>query len=109
MFDKISPDSAKNGAWPHKKGEANHPLVVFTEWEGEENDQFWIGEMKRVLGVLAEHIPRNGLPVYSNTALAELTRVEEVYRGNLDRLKRIRNEVDPEKVMSRAGGFKIPA
>ena len=82
---------------------------MFTEWEGEENDQFWIGEMKRVLGVLSEHIPRNNLPVYSNTALAELTQVGEVYRGNLERLKRIRDEVDPEKVMSRAGGFKIPA
>jgi len=48
------------------------------------------------------------LPVYSNTALAEHTRVEDIYRGNLERLERIRKAVDPVGMMSRAGGFKIP-
>ncbi len=108
MFDTITTDSAQNGAWPHKKGEANHPLLVYAEWEGEKNDSFWISEVKRVLDVLSRNI-RNSLPVYSNTALAEHTRVEDVYRDNLERLKSIRDTVDPTRVMSLAGGFKIPA
>jgi len=108
MFDSISDNSAENGAWPHKKGEANHPLLVYAWWEGEKNDSFWISEMKRVLDVLSRNIG-NSLPVYGNTALAEHTTVESVYRGNLEKLKTIRNKVDPTKVMCRAGGFKIPA
>ncbi|KIJ94567.1 hypothetical protein K443DRAFT_683637 [Laccaria amethystina LaAM-08-1] len=108
MFDEISDDSEQNGAWPHKKGEANHPILVFAEWKGKENDEFWISEMKEVLKTLSAKISQNSRPVYSNTALAEYTKVEEVYRGNLDRLKSIRDKVDPAKVMSFAGGFKIP-
>jgi hypothetical protein len=108
MFDNISSDSEQNGAWPHKKGEPNHPILVFAEWEGRKNDTFWISEMKRVLNVLSAKVPQKSLPVYSNTALAEYTKVEDVYRGNLERLKNIRDKVDPAKLMRLAGGFKLP-
>ena len=64
--------------------------------------------MKRVLNVLSAKVARQSLPVYYNTALAEHTKVEDVYRGHLERLKSIRDKVDPAKVMSLAGGFKIP-
>lgn len=107
MFDTISTDAAKNGAWPHKKGEANHFILVYAWWEGETNDSFWIAEMKRVLDVLSRTTPSN-LPVYANTALAEHTDVKDIYRDNLEKLKTIRDTVDPTKVMSLAGGFKIP-
>jgi len=108
MFDNISSDFRQNGAWPHKKGEANHPILVFAEWEGQKNDKFWISEMKGALNILSAKIPQKSLPVYCNTALAEYTKVEDVYRGNLDRLKSICDKVDPAKVMSFTGGFKIP-
>jgi hypothetical protein len=108
MFDNISTDSAQNGGWPHRKGEANHPIVVFAEWEDKLKDEFWISEVARVLGVLSAKIGQNTLPVYLNTSLAGYTKVEDVYCGNLERLKKIRDKVDPGKVMSRAGGFKLP-
>jgi hypothetical protein len=44
--------------------------------------------------------------VYPNYALFD-THLEDIYGGNLPRLRAIKKEIDPENVMGLAGGFKL--
>ena len=44
--------------------------------------------------------------VYPNNALPN-TPLEDIYRENVPKLRRVKAEVDPEDVMALAGGFKI--
>lgn len=108
MFDK-----SVDGARPHKKGTPNGPLLVYFMWEDEKNDEVWINQMKTAL----DHIHRiareekcatDSAPVYCNTTLAEVTSVEQIYRNNLAKLTVLRRKYDPENVMERTGGFRIP-
>lgn len=68
--------------------------------------------MKSVLKTLRDVALREGCttedaPVYSNCALED-TSVEQIYRGNLKKLIKVRQKYDPEDIMGQAGGFKIP-
>jgi len=44
--------------------------------------------------------------VYVNYAVFD-TPLEDIYGGNLARLRRIKAKIDPERVMDLAGGFKF--
>ena len=44
--------------------------------------------------------------VYVNYALFD-TPLEEIYGGNLARLRKIKAKIDPERVMDLSGGFKF--
>jgi hypothetical protein len=44
--------------------------------------------------------------VYSNYALFS-TPLEDMFGANLPRLRKIKNEIDPEKVIDLAGGFRF--
>jgi hypothetical protein len=44
--------------------------------------------------------------VYVNYALFD-TPLEEMYGGNVARLRSIKDKIDPERVMDLAGGFKF--
>jgi len=107
MFDNSTP-----AAWPHKKGQPNGPLIVCFQWEGENNDAYWIGLLMQILQSIQKVAKQEGcthdqLPVYCNTSLAD-TPVENIYKNNLWKLRRIRAKYDPNEMMSRAGGFRIP-
>ena len=100
-------------AWPHKRGRANGPLLVYFLWEGEENDRVWIEQMKKALKnirrvALEEQCTTQDAPVYLNTTLWETTSVEEIYRHNLPKLSRLRRLYDPSDIMANTGGFRIP-
>jgi len=60
--------------------------------------------------VLEESPASKDLPYFFNTALADkgATTVEDLYRDNLPRLKQLRSTYDPNAVLDRAGGFRIP-
>ena len=108
MFAK-STDSA----WPHRSGEPNGPLIVYFMWEGKENDDIWIDRMVAALKVIQEAANKAGCakgnePVYCNTTLVEATTHEQIYRGNIRELSRLRTTYDPHNVMERTGGFRIP-
>ena len=108
MFEK----SDHNSAWPHKT--PNGPLLVLFQWEGQENDEFWVAHMKRTLKTLESKVSINlnrenaVRPVYANTALADSTTVADVFQENLPYLSSFRTKVDPNDVMGQAGGFRIP-
>lgn len=107
MFDKSTP-----AAWPHKKGQPNGPLLVCFQWEGESNDSYWIGLMMQILQSIQKVAKQEGctndeLPSYCNTSL-DITPVRDIYKSNLSKLRRVRAKYDPDDVMGRAGGFRIP-
>jgi hypothetical protein len=108
MFDK-SVDSA----WPHKRGAPNGPLLVYFMWEGKENDDAWINQMKTALVhihriALQEGCTTRNTPVYCNTTLKDVTTPKQIYQDNLSDLSALRTKYDPDKVMERTGGFRIP-
>ncbi|KAH0826904.1 hypothetical protein J3R83DRAFT_4496 [Lanmaoa asiatica] len=112
-FTKAMFTKAKPSAWPHETNKPNCPIIVYFTWEGKENDAYWIPKMQETLGTLRAkvHVERpsaKGLPYFISTALAEGTKVEDLYRGNLDELKQLRKKYDPHGVMDLTGGFKIP-
>jgi len=114
-FTKAMFDKATDSAWPHVKDKPNCPIIVYFTWEGKEHDPYWIDTLKSTLGKLrdkvhAERPSSKGLPYLINTALAEpeATSVENLYGGNLDKLKQLRKKYDPKAVMDLTGGFRIP-
>ena len=112
-FTKAMFDRATDSAWPHEKSKPNCPIIVYFTWERESNDAYWIETMQATLDklrvkVLEERPLSKNLPYFINTALAEATTVEELYRDNLPKLKGLRTEYDPKAVMDLTGGFRIP-
>ncbi|KAG2070250.1 FAD-binding domain-containing protein [Suillus decipiens] len=105
-------DASTSAAWPHKKGQPNGPLLVCFQWEGENNDEYWIGLMMQILQSIqkvaeAEGCTNDNLPKYCNTSLAN-TPVEDIYKKHLSKLMQIRAKYDPDDMMGRTGGFRIP-
>ena len=108
MFDKATPS-----AWPHETGKPSCPINVYFTWEGKENDAYWVENLKKTLDTLRETVHRErpsskDLATFISAACVEATTVEDLYRGNLDVLKRIRRKYDEHGVMDLAGGFRIP-
>jgi len=108
-------ENSAGGAWPHERQKPNGPFHFYFYWEGEQNDEKWIGQLKTALKNVREKAIEEGCaaedaPVYLNTALAEddYATVENIYRGNLDKLRGLRRKYDPSGVMDRTGGFRIP-
>lgn len=63
--------------------------------------------MKKGAANLQANLPvTEQLPLYGNYALADIP-LEAMYGMNVERLRRIKKEVDPENVMGLAGGFKF--
>ncbi|KAG2053674.1 FAD-binding domain-containing protein [Suillus hirtellus] len=105
-------DTSTSAAWPHEKGRPNGPLLACFQWEGESNDSFWIGMMKQILQSIqkvaeAEGCTNDKLPKYCNTSLAD-TPVQDIYKEHLPKLIAIRAKYDPNNMMGRTGGFRIP-
>jgi len=106
-------DHATDSSWPHEKSKPNCPIIVYFTWEHEKNDKYWIETMEKTLDtlrvkVIEERPLSKDLPYFINTALAEATTVENLYRGNLEKLRALRTLYDPKAVMDLTGGFRIP-
>lgn len=106
-------NTSVDSAWPHRGGAPNGPLLVYFMWEGRENDKPWIDQMKTALHhihqvALRENCTTPDAPVYCNTTLEEVTTPQQIYRHNLDALSALRTKYDPDDVMGKTGGFRIP-
>lgn len=103
-------------AWPHEPEKPTGPILVYFMWEGKENDKVWIDQMKTALNhihriALLGECTTDGTPAYCNTSLEDVTipqQIAQIYRGNLDQLSKLRKIYDPDNVMGRTGGFRIP-
>ena len=106
IFDKALPS-----AWPREKTKANFALPIRCRWTDAKYDDFWLAQLREITklvrgAALDEGCTTPEAPVYYNLTL-DGTPVDHIYRGNLAELKRVRQIVDPEDVMARAGGFRI--
>jgi hypothetical protein len=106
-------EKSVDSAWPHNGEEPNGPLLVYFMWDGVENDKVWIDQMKTALRhiheiALQEECTTDDAPVYCNTTLKDVTSLKQIYRHNLDDLSALRTKYDPDNVMGKTGGFRIP-
>lgn len=98
------------GAWPHANSPL--PLNIYFSWLSSSEDAFWTKAMRTSAAKLKqiamqEGIYPSGYPTYPNYAIAGTT-AEELYgAANAQRLRSIRDQIDPGRIMDLAGGFII--
>lgn len=101
---------ATDSAYPH--ADSPLPLNIYFAWLTSTEDDFWYGLLEECVAALksvavSEGIYRDTFTRYPNYAIAGTT-AEELYGNqNAARLREIRDEIDPDRVMDLAGGFKI--
>ena len=87
-------------------------LNLYFAWGSEADDDFWYDQMRGSLDRLkvvaaSEGIYNDTFTQYPNYALFDAT-AEELYgEENAGRLSKIRDTIDPDKIMGLAGGFVI--
>ncbi|KAG8161219.1 hypothetical protein KVR01_009483 [Diaporthe batatas] len=103
-------EHATESAYPHD--ESPLPLNLYFSWAFSSDDQYWNEAMVNAISELREVAVREGIfnessAVYPNYAIAGTT-AEVLYgSANAARLRSIKANVDPNNVMSLAGGFNI--
>ncbi|KAI6043573.1 FAD-binding domain-containing protein [Pisolithus marmoratus] len=114
-FTPIMPTALKrsstSSAWPPTYKDAIIPIVLYIAWISESSDNVMHDMVRRSMSTLLEKAVSFGLdimdaPLYSNCALFD-TPIERMYGNNIERLRKIKNDVDPYSVMSLTGGFKF--
>ena len=80
-------------------------------WTDPKEDAFWLDVLRKMTTEIHQFAIKEGctgknVPAYYNLAL-EGTNVEEIFGGNLEELRKLRETVDPKRVMDRTGGFRI--
>jgi hypothetical protein len=97
---------------PDSKRTDVEQLNLYFAWASQADDKFWYNEMRGSLDRLkavaaAEGIYDDSLTQYPNYALFDATGAELYGRANAKRLRKIRDAVDPQRVMDLAAGFVI--
>jgi hypothetical protein len=101
---------ATHSAYPHD--DSLLPLNLYFVWTDPGEDEWWYARVRQSLATLKEVAMDEGIyedkfVEYGNYALAD-TSAEKLYgRHNAARLRDLRDEIDPERVMDLAGGFDI--
>ncbi|KAI6113834.1 FAD-binding domain-containing protein [Pisolithus croceorrhizus] len=103
--------SSAPSAWPPMHKEPIVPIVLSFGWTSEFSDDMMHGLIRQSTSTLFDKAVSLGqgvkdAPLYSNCALFD-TPLERMYGNNVERLRKIKNQVDPHRVMNLAGGFKF--
>ena len=98
-------------AYPPDRSRAVFPSVLNIAWSNAALDKTMADLLrdgaKTIRGVvIADGQNLSHAAVYVNYALFD-TPLEDMYGGNLARLRSIKAKIDPERVMVLAGGFKF--
>jgi len=103
----------KGGAYPHNPTLPLIPLFLYFSWVLPSSDEDLLNAIKEAAQVILDQAISEGQDVggsnqilYSNYALPG-TPLENLYGGNVERLKAIKAEYDPGNVMGLTGGFKF--
>ena len=103
-------DKATESAYPHDNSPL--PLNVYFSWASKSDDDYWINAMRQSVKHLRSVAAQEGIEVgvpkaYPNYAIAQ-TSADDLYGAeNAERLRKIRNRIDPDRVMELMGGFNI--
>jgi len=98
-------------AYPPDRSHALFPSVLSVKWSNHSLDETMADALRDGSKTIHEVALTDGqnlsdAAVYVNYALFG-TPLEDMYGGNLARLRRIKAKIDPEKVMDLTGGFKF--
>jgi hypothetical protein len=98
-------------AYPPDRSRALFPTNIYFAWSSPSKDADVAAALRQSTNTIRAAAIADGqnitdVAVYGNYALLG-TPVESLYGANVQRLRSIRNKVDPHNVMALAGGFKI--
>ena len=98
-------------AYPPDRSRAVFPSVLINTWSNASLDKTMADLLRDGAKTIRDVAIADGqdlshAAVYVNYALFD-TPLEDMYGGNLARLRRIKAKIDPEGVMDLAGGFKF--
>ena len=110
-FDKGLFSHGKDSAYPPDRSQAVFPSVVTVEWPNSSLDDKVASALRSFADAIRDVALADGQDVahaarYVNYALFG-TPLEEMYGGNVERLRGIRAAIDPNDVMGLAGGWKF--
>jgi hypothetical protein len=110
-FDKGLFSHGNGSAYPPDRSHAVLPTSLTIQWSNASLDEtmaFAIRNMSSSIhaAALADGQNVSHAAKYVNYALFG-TPLEDMYGGNVERLRKIRAEIDPEDVMGLAGGWKF--
>ena len=98
-------------AYPPDRSQTVLPSVLIISWTNASLDKTMADVLRDGAKTIHDVAIADGqnlthAAVYVNYALFD-TPLEDMYGGNLARLRRIKDKIDPERVMDLAGGFKF--
>jgi hypothetical protein len=110
-FDKGIFSHGSESAYPPDRSQAIFPSAVAVQWSNASLDGTMAFALRQISDTIHAAALADGQNVshaakYVNYALFG-TPLEDLYGENVKRLRKIRAEIDPEDVMSLAGGWKF--
>ena len=110
-FDKDLFTHGSGSAYPPDRSHVILPTDVLVEWFDPSLDESMASTLRHISGMIRTAALADGQNVsraakYPNYALYG-TPLEDIYGGNVERLRKIRAAIDPEDVMGLAGGWKF--
>jgi Berberine and berberine like len=100
-----------DSAYPPDRSVVIQPTALTTIWSDPSLDETMADVLRNISSTILAVALADGqnvshAAIYPNYALAG-TPLEDIYGGNVARLRKIRRAIDPEDVMGLAGGFKF--
>ena len=110
-FDKGLFSHGSGSAYPPDRLRAIFPSVFTVEWSDSSLDNEMASALRQISNTIHTVALSDGqnvtqAAVYVNYALFG-TPLEDMYGGNVERLREIRAAIDPDDVMGLAGGWKF--
>ena len=110
-FDKGLFSHGSGSAYPPDRSHAILPSSLTLQWSNASLDEMMAFVLRNIsttihAAALADGQNVSHAAVYPNYALFG-TPLEDMYGGNVERLRKIRAAIDPEDVMGLAGGWKF--
>jgi len=110
-FDSGLFSHGSGSAYPPDRSHVIFPTVITIEWFDPSLDESMASTLRHISRTIRAAALANGQNVsraakYVNYALFG-TPLEDIYGGNVERLRKIRAAIDPEDVMGLAGGWKF--
>ena len=110
-FDKGLFSHGSGSAYPPDRSHAILPSSLTLQWSNASLDEMMAFALRNIsttihAAALADGQNVSHAAVYPNYALFG-TPLEDMYGGNVERLRKIRAAIDPEDLMGRTGGWKF--
>ena len=111
LYDKGIFSHGSDSAYPPDRSHVIFPTSIATIWSNASLDETMAFALRNIsnaihAAALADGQNVSHAAIYPNYALFD-TPLEDMYGGNVERLRQIKAAIDPEDVMGLAGGWKF--